>query len=195
MAVQEKFRCDFDYIALLDSFSNDPYLVFLDSSDPNSSSSIFSYIGFDPFLTLTVKRDVTLIHYRGGDTFSLKGNPLDIIQTYLSKYHDPTLLPFTAGAIGSFSYESARFLEDFKFIRPSLVEHEITLGFYDKVLVYHHPSQECNLYFTRFLDLNNQFSFHDFHNKVSMTVDQSEDYDIGDFSLDIALDDYSKKVD
>jgi para-aminobenzoate synthetase component I len=195
MTIQKVIKCEFDYLSLLDVLSDDPYLVFLDSSDDASLYSEFSYIAFDPFLIIDVKSNETSLINRGGDVTTVVENPFSIIQKKLEQYNDPALIPFSAGAIGFFSYESARFLDDFNHVNSGLVGSEITLGFYDKVFVYDHKKKDLTLIVTSFEGVSDSFNMDYLLSKISSLQVQNQSYEIGELKTGIDKASYSTKID
>ena len=84
-------------------FAEDEYAVFLDSALKDERLGRFSYIAVDPFLKLKSKNGSVVL---GDDHFD--GNPFDILEQLLEKYHldaVPELPVFQTGTAGYFSYD------------------------------------------------------------------------------------------
>ncbi|RAP39153.1 aminodeoxychorismate synthase component I [Candidatus Marinamargulisbacteria bacterium SCGC AAA071-K20] len=193
-SVQQKYKCDFNYLSLLESFCDDPYLVCLDSSSDDSKYSQFSYIAFDPFMKIVVENKTTNIIKKNQSPESSLENPFDLINTYLKKYNDSSLIPFTAGAIGYFSYEAAQYLNDFTVKNRSLDCPEINLGFYDKVFVFDHKKNELFLYVTQFSEHSSNFDINDFLSDLSISSAKTQPYKIEAIESETSKESYSKKV-
>ena len=126
-------------IDLFEGFQDLPYPVLLDSSMEGASSSRFSYITADPFLIMSSKgNDIEL--KSGSDVVRITGNPWDVLDELIKKYHVPKLHglpPFQGGIVGYWGYDLVRHLEYI----PSKAHDDIDvpemyLGFYDWVLAH-----------------------------------------------------------
>ncbi|GJQ59881.1 MAG: anthranilate synthase component I family protein [Candidatus Scalindua sp. AMX11] len=123
-----------------------PKNFFLDSSLTNSSVGRYSFIGYDPFLTLLSKGREIVLQDRQG-TVKRRGNPFDELRTLLDKFHveeNHDTLPFTGGAVGYFGYDLCHFIEhlptntidDIKF-------PEMYFSFYDIIVTLDHLEKRC----------------------------------------------------
>ena len=129
-------------IGLFRLFRNEPFLTFLDSGMDRQKLGRYSFLAFDPFLTLRSKGDcVNLV--QGDITTELRGrNPFFVLKGLLNEFriHDEDIkLPFVNGAIGYFSYELRHHLEKL----PSDAVDDIDmpdccLAFYDTVIICDH---------------------------------------------------------
>ena len=124
-------------IDLFEEFQDLPYPVLLDSSMEGAQSSRFSYLTADPFLVMSSKgNDIKL--KSGSDVICMTGNPWDVLDELIKKYHVPRipgLPPFQGGIVGYWGYDLVRHLESI----PSKAQEDIDvpemyLGFYDWVL-------------------------------------------------------------
>ena len=124
-------------IDLFEEFQDLPYPVLLDSSMEGALNSRFSYLTADPFLVMSSKgNDIKL--KSGSDVICMTGNPWDVLDELIKKYHVsriPGLPPFQGGIIGYWGYDLVRHLESI----PSKAQEDIDvpemyLGFYDWVL-------------------------------------------------------------
>ncbi|MFI5336906.1 MAG: aminodeoxychorismate synthase component I [Opitutales bacterium] len=83
---------------------------FLDTARPEKGAAgSFSYLGFEPFLTIEAKgNDITLTSV-DGTRETRQGDPLTVLRELLAEYRPdsptPAPFPFTGGAVGGFSYE------------------------------------------------------------------------------------------
>jgi len=115
------------------------HVFFLDSGMDAHKLGRYSFIGGDPFLTLS-SRGSDIVITQGDEKSRLSGNPFDIVNTLLREYHlEPcsTPVPFTGGAVGYFSYDLCHFIE--RLPRTPIDDLELPecyLGFYDLVIAF-----------------------------------------------------------
>lgn len=136
---------------LFETVRREPWPVFLDSGWPLSPHGRFDIIAADPFVTLTCRGQETTVCGPQG-RFSSCENPFVLLQSQVQRYcHKKAKLffpelPLTGGAIGYFSYDLGRRLEQL----PTLAhdaEHmpEMAIGLYDWVVVVDHRQRRCLL--------------------------------------------------
>ncbi|MCH2507230.1 MAG: aminodeoxychorismate synthase component I [Dehalococcoidia bacterium] len=127
----------FNLVDLFEEFQDLPYPMLLDSSMEGASSGRFSYLTADPFLVMSSKgKDIKL--KSGSDVICMTGNPWDVLDELIKKYHIPRisgLPPFQGGILGYWGYDLVRHLESI----PNKAQNDIDvpemyLGFYDWVL-------------------------------------------------------------
>lgn len=120
--------------------------VFLDSGYPNTQSGRYDILAAEPMITLSTRGRVTDCqqgdkHWQTGD------DPFDVLKRYLGETVDPTPatddLPFVGGALGYFSYDLGRWVEEM----PSIAEDDVKLpqmlmGIYDWAVVVDHLEQK-----------------------------------------------------
>lgn len=113
--------------------SDQPFAMFLDSSRQHATLGRYSYIAFDPFLTLVSKNGKVTM----GDLES-DADPFAILTDILKQY--PLSLnqagpPFQGGVLGYFGYDLAHHLEVLpKAQTDDMAFHDLALGCYDLVL-------------------------------------------------------------
>lgn len=117
--------------------------VFLDSSLAGGVTGRYSYLTADPFLIVRSRgRCIELIDRTG--TAVLDGDPFEVIQGLLHAHAvEPVfgLPPFLGGAIGYFSYDLVRLLEDLPCLTESAdTTPDMDLGVYDWVLAADHAT-------------------------------------------------------
>lgn len=92
---------------------NEKDTILLDSSKEESKYSKFSFIGINPFMKIKSKGDLVYINDK-----EFKGDVFDVLNKIINKIKiDKKLLkeiPFVSGAIGYFSYDMGRNLEEIK---------------------------------------------------------------------------------
>ncbi|MDD1607380.1 MAG: aminodeoxychorismate synthase component I, partial [Methylococcaceae bacterium] len=103
----------FDSAALFSHIAHKPWAVFLDSGYPHSQQGRYDILAADPVCTLVTHGDNTDITQQGKVTRST-ADPFALVKQQLLPVNnsDTTDLPFNGGAIGYFSYDLARRLEN-----------------------------------------------------------------------------------
>lgn len=140
-----------DSAALFASLADQPWAVFLDSGHPYTQQGRYDIIAADPVCTLVTHGKITTITCHGVITES-SADPFDLVKHQLSLLTDDDLvmatadLPFTGGAIGYFSYDLARRLENLPLIAED-AEHiaEMAVGIYSWALLVDHHRQQSVL--------------------------------------------------
>ncbi|HEY5524569.1 MAG TPA: aminodeoxychorismate synthase, component I, partial [Clostridium sp.] len=91
-------------------FKEDKDSIFLDSSKEDSELSLYSFIGINPICRFKAEGDNVYL-----DGEKLKGEkPFDFLEKLMDKYkiEYESELPFIGGALGYFSYDIGRILEE-----------------------------------------------------------------------------------
>ena len=122
-------------------FTGDPYPFWLDSSRPGGQMGRWSFMGSDPFLVLkTFGRRI--IMEENGRRREFVANPFEVLRQQLNRFsleRGDLPFPFIGGAVGFFSYDLGRMVEEL----PDQTENDldtpdIYLGFYSTVLAIDH---------------------------------------------------------
>ena len=120
-----------------------PGFVFLDSGYPNIALGRFDIIAADPYLQI-VTRGRTTSCFREEKEWHTQDDPFEVLKRCLGHTveYDPSL-PFIGGALGYFSYDLGRCIEDL----PSIAENDLSLpemsiGIYDWAIVVDHLEQK-----------------------------------------------------
>ena len=122
---------------------------FLDSVQYRQPNQRYSYIGFNPFLTLVLKKD--RLYLKGKDPRSYPAHELfRVLRRLFARYR---IFPnskvdfFTGGAVGFWGYELIRFFEKkIRFGKKKDSESpDLVLGFYKDLIVYDHKARKYYL--------------------------------------------------
>lgn len=121
---------------------------FLDSADNNEKTGRYSFIGYDPFLTVMSKGSNILTQNRKKITRK-NGNPFDELRHLLNGFHlenNFESIPFTCGAVGYFAYDLCHFIEKLPDTTIDDIEFpEMCFSFYDTVIAVDHLENKCFL--------------------------------------------------
>ncbi|MEO3738096.1 aminodeoxychorismate synthase component I [Shewanella baltica] len=136
--------------ALFEHFANDPWAILLDSANASHQDARFDIICANPIATLVTqgeRSDINLI----GTSLSLpeamdpNRDPFDLLNTLLNHWYSKSFdcdLPFSGGAMGSFSYDLGRRIESLPTSAQQDIQlPEMNIGFYDWALVYDYQAQ------------------------------------------------------
>jgi para-aminobenzoate synthetase component 1 len=126
-------------IELFEFFRHEPNCFFLDSSMDPQKLGRYSFMGADPFIVISSHGRKIRIIEAGMPTIT-RGNPFDILETYLEKYRldiTDAPIPFIGGAVGYLSYDLCHFIERLPMTAiDDLRLPESYFGFYDLILAY-----------------------------------------------------------
>ncbi|MGQ3685721.1 MAG: aminodeoxychorismate synthase component I [Candidatus Loosdrechtia sp.] len=123
-------------------------LFFLDSALPDESFSRYSFLGFNPFLTIKTKdRKITLTDKDG--VLETKGNPFEHLRELLKQFSIKDTIesiPFFCGSVGYFGYELYHFIEnlDSKTI-DDIGLPDMYMGFYNTIIFYDNFLNTCSV--------------------------------------------------
>ena len=132
---------------------------FLDSAIKNGKTGRYSFIGYDPFLTVMSKGSNILTQYHHSITRKV-GNPFDELRNLLNKFHlDNSFdsIPFTCGAVGYFAYDLCRFIEKLPDTTIDDIEFpDMCFSFYDTIIGFDHLEHKCYLLSVNISPLSNK---------------------------------------
>ena len=121
--------------------------VFFDSTTEATQDNRYDIIAASPFKTLTTYGQQTTVE-TPKSTEIVSGDPFQILQQQLSQHpkQATTNLPFCGGAIGLFTYDLGRQIEDLPNIAANQ-EHaaDMLVGLYDWAIVTDHKLKQCYL--------------------------------------------------
>lgn len=137
-----------DSTVVFDKFVDEPWSIFLDSSQPNAIHGRYDIISSRPKLRITSKDNKNNID-SWSESLSIPGDPFSVLKEYL-KHNRPidnkSKLPFLGGAMGYFGYDLGRAIEKI----PVLSENDIDLpdlkvGIYPWALIIDHKQKKSML--------------------------------------------------
>ena len=136
-------------------FSDKSWAILLDSANAEHTDANYDIISFDPLATLTTKGEQTdfepLKAKVSSDLppHSSKENPFDILKHYQKMLFPDEFacsLPFSGGALGSFSYDLGRRIEKLPATAANdLNLNEMNIGFYDWALIFSYETKAWSL--------------------------------------------------
>ncbi len=135
-----------DVSTVFESFANVPWAIFLDSGRPVSQHGRFDIITAYPKKTFITRGKETVI-CSGGNDQVVPDDPFTLISRELDKGEArPSDLPFTGGAIGFFSYDLGRRIEQI----PDIAEDDIQMpdlavGIYHWAYIADHVQNKATL--------------------------------------------------
>lgn len=121
---------------------------FLDSASKNSITGRYSFIGYDPFLTV-MSKGKNIMTQSGQNITRKIGNPFDELRNLLSNFHLEDSIgpvPFTCGAVGYLAYDLCHFIEKLPDTTVDDIEFpEMYFSFYNTIIGYDHFENRCFL--------------------------------------------------
>lgn len=138
-------------------FKDDRFCFFLDSGMDPHKLGRYSFIGSDPFAVFRSRGNrITLT--QGAQERELSGNPFDELNHFLNIYRldsGSLPVPFSAGAVGYFSYDLCHFIEQLPITTVDNLElPECYFGFYDRVLAFDNLKGRAYIISTGFPELD-----------------------------------------
>ena len=135
-----------DSAALFDAIADWPWAVFLDSGRPFVEQGRYDIISANPMQAVITRGGVTEVH-KGSSVEVSSADPFEVLRHCLGEPGERIHgLPFSGGALGYFSYDLGRRIEDF----PAHIEDtgqlpEMAVGIYDWALVVDHHEHRSYL--------------------------------------------------
>ncbi|MBT8506490.1 hypothetical protein B1F79_02510 [Coxiella-like endosymbiont of Rhipicephalus sanguineus] len=134
------YRDPFEYAVIFHKLN---YFVFLDSMKFDPKLGRYSYIAIDPFATLIYRDDRIYFNNEVVATeniFTFLHNKLKSLSLSLN----PKLPPFQGGAVGFFSYDLTRNLENLpNYAVDDMRYPRLAVGFYDLIISFDHVKQQA----------------------------------------------------
>src|SRR5579872_6456302 len=126
----------------------EPYSFLLESVEGGEKIGRYTFLGFRPYMRMQSRAgEVEII--RGRQRKKFRGNPFETLRDLLRE-HTPAQIagapPFTAGAVGFFSYDAVRQLEKI----PDQARNDTNFPdaafmFYDRLLAFDHVRQQIHI--------------------------------------------------
>lgn len=128
--------------ALFERIKNLPYSFFLDSGLLMPGLARYSFLGASPFAWLKARGSRVFLQ-KGDKTLSFEAHPLAVLRSLLQRYARSRAAnapaPFTGGAVGYFSYDLGRQLEDIPCLaRDDLGWPDLEIGLYSAFIAVDH---------------------------------------------------------
>ncbi|WP_069998354.1 aminodeoxychorismate synthase component I [Cellulosilyticum sp. I15G10I2] len=136
----EEIDTTLDSFQIYKLFFQEKYSFFLDSGMDPGRLGRYSFIGANPFLRITSKREKIKIWENGHETV-LEGNPFHVLKKLLQRYtiKNSTDLPFIGGAVGYMAYDLCHHIEKLPQRAYDDIDlPEMIMGFYDGIIVIDH---------------------------------------------------------
>lgn len=129
---------------LFSHFADKPWAMLLDSADAQHQDAKFDIIVCDPIATIVTDGQSSRVnHLQGGEIVNSKvhnDDPFKILNDTIKHYfpvQHPSALPFSGGAVGSFSYDLGRQIEHLPAIAAKdILLPEMNVGLYPWALIF-----------------------------------------------------------
>ena len=111
----KEIKTNVSSLNIYEVFSHKKETIFLDSSKEDSKFSKYSFIGINPFIKFTAyKNDIAILDYKNKTKKFIKGDPFLELEKLILKYkvNYPSKIPLVSGALGYFSYDIGRVVEN-----------------------------------------------------------------------------------
>ena len=126
----------------------EPEAFLLESVEGGENVGRYTFMGIRPYKKIIAHGD-QITTYTGADAESSEGDVFELLRDSLAGHAPariPGLPPFTAGAVGFFSYDAVRLIEKLpETAKDELAMPEACLMFFDTVLAFDHVKQEILL--------------------------------------------------
>ena len=134
--------------AFLSIAKNEPHAFLLESAERGEQIGRYTFLGARPYMRLKARGNVIAIE-RGRHREHYEGNVFHFVKQLLSEHKPaaiPGLPPFTAGAVGYFSYDVVRQLENIgEHARDDLSLPDCELMFFDRLLAFDHLRHQIHI--------------------------------------------------
>lgn len=135
-------------IRIFQRFAGKEQAFLLESVEGGVQWARYSFIGTDPFMTISGKKGKLKLEISGQELM-LKDKPVEELRSLLRNYRSPRLddmPPFTGGAIGFFGYDLLQYYEKLPSHQIDDMEMEdIYFMFSDQIVVFDHVKQRILL--------------------------------------------------
>ena len=129
----EEIKTELDAFDIYSLFKEDKTVTFLDSGMGSENLGRYSFVGINPFTTFKYEDNICII-----DEKEFNGEPFEELNKLINRYKikNNTDLPYIAGAMGYFSYDLGRTIEEI----PVMATEEVKIPdcyfyFYDNAVI------------------------------------------------------------
>jgi anthranilate synthase component 1 len=134
--------------AFLSIAENEPHAFLLESVERGEQIGRYTFLGARPYMRLRARGSVIEIE-RGRRRERRQGNVFQVVKELLGEHQPaamPGLPPFTAGAVGYFSYDVVRQLEKIgEHAKDDLSLPDCELMFFDRLLAFDHLRHQIHI--------------------------------------------------
>jgi anthranilate synthase component I len=134
--------------AFLAIAGNEPHAFLLESAERGEQVGRYTFLGVRPYMRLRARGTVIEIE-RGRHRERHEGSVFEFVKLLLSEHQPatiPGLPPFTAGAVGYFSYDVVRQLEKIgEHAKDDLSLPDCELMFFDRLLAFDHLRHQIHI--------------------------------------------------
>jgi anthranilate synthase component 1 len=134
--------------AFLSIAENEPFAFLLESAERGEQVGRYTFLGVRPYMRLRAQGSAIEIE-RGRKRERHEGNVFELVKLLLSEHQPasiPGLPPFTAGAVGYFSYDVVRQLEKIgEHAKDDLSLPDCELMFFDRLLAFDHLRHQIHI--------------------------------------------------
>lgn len=135
-------------IRVFQRFAQKEKAFLLESVEGGVQWARYSFIGTDPFMTISGKKGRVVLEQGGAET-ELGGKPVEELRALLRRYRSPRMEdmpPFTGGAIGFFGYDLLQYYEKLPAHQvDDMNMQDICFMFCDRIIVFDHVKQRILL--------------------------------------------------
>jgi anthranilate synthase component 1 len=134
--------------AFLAIAENEPHAFLLESNERGEQIGRYTFLGVRPYMRVRV-RGASIEIERGRQRERRQGNVFQVVKQLLGEHKPatmPGLPPFTAGAVGYFSYDVVRQLERIgEHAKDDLSLADCELMFFDRLLAFDHLRHQIHI--------------------------------------------------
>jgi len=134
--------------AFLAIAEKEPHAFLLESNERGEQSGRYTFLGARPYMWLRARGSAIEIQ-RGRHRERHEGNVFEFVKLLLGEHQPATILglpPFTAGAVGYFSYDVVRQLEKIgEHAKDDLSLPDCELMFFDRLLAFDHLRHQIHI--------------------------------------------------
>jgi anthranilate synthase component 1 len=134
--------------AFLAVAGDEPEAFLLESVERGEQIGRYTFVGARPYMQIRAHGDEVTVQH-GKRTEKRQGNVFQIVKEELRRHRPaliPGLPPFTAGAVGYFSYDTVRQLENIgQSTKDDLLLPDCVLMFFDRLLAFDHLRHQIHI--------------------------------------------------